>query len=324
MQPPPFDPELREAAAVLAEQMRSSLTLEEIVAARAASASAMPSNEDIGRRGTIHIEERTVPSGSGTPDVPLLLCRPAAAVGRLPVIYFMHGGGMVVGTNRFGIDYLLDWVQELNVALVSVEYRLAPENPYPAALDDCFAGMEWVAENAEQIGIDPEQIIVAGASAGGGLAAALCLLTRDRKGPQPFGQMLLSPMLDDRDATSSAHQMQGIGLWDRTTNQIAWGHFLGDKFGGDEVSAYAAPARAEDLSGLPPTFLDVGSAETFRDEVVGYASGIWRAGGAAELHVWPGGFHGFELFVPGATLSQDTLAARVRWLNRLRGAQAQS
>jgi acetyl esterase/lipase len=183
-------------------------------------------------------------------------------------------------------------------------------------LDDCLAGLEWLAEHAEEIGIDLAKIIVAGMSGGGGLAAALCLLTRDGQGPQPLGQILMEPMIDDRD-TFSSRQMEGIVEWDRVINQMVWGHVLGEKRGTDDVSSYAAPARAEDLSGLPPTYLDVGSAETFRDEVVSYASRIWQAGGAAELHVWPGGFHAFEVSVPGAALSQAARAARLTWLRRL-------
>ncbi|MER6925394.1 alpha/beta hydrolase fold domain-containing protein, partial [Streptomyces spiralis] len=133
----------------------------------------------------------------------------------------------------------------------------------------------------------------------------------------PLGQMLMSPMLDDRNDTPSARQMAGAGLWDRTANETAWTALLGDRRGGPDVSPYAAPARAQDLSGLPPAFLDVGSAETFRDEVVSYASRIWRAGGVAELHVWPGGFHGFDGIAPRAALSQTAQAARMDWLRRL-------
>src|SRR2546423_532655 len=175
------------------------------------------------------------------------------------------------------------------------------------------------AEHAAELGADPERIIIVGASAGGGLTASLALLLRDRKGPQPLGQVLMCPMLDDRNETPSSHQMAGLGVWDRTANETGWTALLGDSRGGPDVSPYAAPARAEDLSGLPPAFLDVGSAETFRDEVVAYASRIWQAGGVAELHVWPGGFHGFEGFAPQAALSRSARAAHVDWLRRLLG-----
>ncbi|MBT2452343.1 alpha/beta hydrolase fold domain-containing protein [Streptomyces sp. ISL-43] len=154
-------------------------------------------------------------------------------------------------------------------------------------------------------------------SAGGGLAAALALLTRDRGGPAPIGQLLLCPMLDDRDATFFSHQMAGIDTWDRTSNATAWQALLGDRYGASDLSPYAAPARATDLSGLPPAYIEVGSAETFRDEDVAYANAIWQAGGQAELHVWPGAFHGFDTLAPRAALSQDARNARSRWLRRV-------
>lgn len=317
LKPPPFDPELELVLAVVAGQESGALTLEKIVEQRAAYAAAMPSNEELGANGAFHIEEHTAPGTDGTPDVPLLVCRPADATGPSPAVYYMHPGGMVMGTNRFNVEYLLDWVAELGVTLVSVEYRLAPENPYPAALEDCYAGLRWTADHADDIGVDPERVIVAGTSGGGGLAAALTLFSRDRGGPRPLGQILMCPMIDDRGDTVSARQMSGLGLWNRATNETAWHHVLGEKRGGEDVSPYAAPARADDLSGLPPAFLDVGSAETFRDEVVDYASRIWQAGGAAELHVWPGGFHGFDLLAPQAALSRDARAARLRWLRRI-------
>ncbi|MGW7794313.1 alpha/beta hydrolase fold domain-containing protein, partial [Streptomyces tricolor] len=180
-----------------------------------------------------------------------------------------------------------------------------------------YAGLLWTAEHAREIGGDPDRIVVAGASAGGGLTAALTLLARDRRGPRPLGQLLMGPMLDDRNDTVSSRQMAGLGVWDRSANETAWTALLGDRRGGPGVSPYAAPARAADLCGLPPAFLDVGSAETFRDEVVGYASRIWQAGGVAELHVWPGGCHGFDALAPEAALSRTARAARVAWLRRL-------
>jgi acetyl esterase/lipase len=166
-------------------------------------------------------------------------------------------------------------------------------------------------------GFDPARIIVAGGSAGGGLAAALALMVRDQGGPALLGQMLIYPMLDDRNDTPSSLQMAGLGVWDHQANQTGWAALLGEAVGGPDVSPYAAPARAEDLSGLPPAYIDVGTAETFRDEDVAYASRMWQAGGVAELHVWPGGFHGFDMMVPTAAVSQDARAARLRWLHRI-------
>jgi acetyl esterase/lipase len=171
--------------------------------------------------------------------------------------------------------------------------------------------------HAAELGVDPARVIVGGASAGGGLAAAVALLARDRGAPALLGQLLLCPMLDDRNETPSSWQMAGQGIWDRAANEVGWTALLGDARGGPDVSPYAAPARATDLSGLPPAFIDVGSAETFRDEDVAYASRIWQAGGSAELHVWPGGFHGFAGAVPQAAVSRAAVAAQRDWLGRL-------
>lgn len=212
---------------------------------------------------------------------------------------------------------MLDWAEELGLAVISVEYRLAPETPHPGQIEDVYAGLVWTAAHASDLGVDPARIVVAGGSAGGGLTAALALLARDRGGPAILGQMPLYPMLDDRNDTVSARQLVGRGVWDRTANDTGWTALLGESRGGPEVSPYAAPARASDLSGLPPVFIDVGSAETFRDEAVAYATRIWAAGGVAELHVWPGAFHGFDLLAPWAQVSQEARAARVRWLRRL-------
>jgi acetyl esterase/lipase len=229
-------------------------------------------------------------------------------------VYYIHGGGLVAGSH-LGQDprNLLAWAGELSLTVVSPGYRLAPEHPYPAPLEDCHAGLLWTVENCEG------PVVLGGASAGGGLAAATALLVRDRGGPALAGQLLVCPMLDDRNDTASAIDLDGRGLWDRTANTVGWTAYLGDLHGTDDVPAYAAPARAEDLSGLPPTFLDVGAVETFRDEVITYASRIWQAGGDAELHVWPGGFHGFDSLAPEAKVSRAARAARLGWLRRLLG-----
>ncbi|MFF0794479.1 alpha/beta hydrolase [Streptomyces spiralis] len=317
--PPPFDPELAAALEETGGRMGPGLAPEDIAAARDGAAVELLDALDLTVGGAFEVTEPTVPGPEGAPGVPLLVCRPTApatGTGR-PLLYHVHGGGMVLGNRRLGVNTTLDWAKEFQAAVVSVEYRLAPEHPHPAPVDDVRAGLLWTAEHARELGCDPGRIVLVGGSAGGGLAAALALLLRDAGGPRPLGQMLMSPMLDDRNDTPSARQMAGTGLWDRTANETAWTALLGDRRGGPDVSPYAAPARAEDLSGLPPAFLDVGSAETFRDEVVSYASRIWRAGGVAELHVWPGAFHGFDGIAPRAALSRTAQAARADWLRRL-------
>ncbi|WP_107086956.1 alpha/beta hydrolase [Streptomyces viridochromogenes] len=317
--PPPFDTELDAVLQAMAAEGSTlpDLTAEGIAAARQMLDAAVSDDEQLSHQGFFEVEDRVVPGPEGAPDVSLLICRPVASGVLRPVIYHVHGGGMVIGNNRSGVDMIVGWARELDAVVVSVDYRLAPEHPHPAPIEDVYAGLSWAADHAQEIGGAPERIVVAGASAGGGLAAGLALLLRDRKGPQLLGQLLMGPMLDDRNDTPSARQMQGLGIWDRTANESGWTALLGGRRGGPDVSPYAAPARAEDLSGLPPTYLDVGSAETFRDEVVAYASRLWQAGEVAELHVWPGGFHGFEGFAPQAALARAALAARLNWLRRL-------
>lgn len=270
----------------------------------------------IGTRAITH-EDVQIPGLSGDPDLTLAIFRPAAKAATGPLIYFLHAGGLVMGNRFFSTESLLDWVETMGATLVSAEYRLAQHSPYPAAAHDAYAGLLWVAAHARDLGHDPAQLYVAGASAGGGLAAATVLRARDDGGPAIAGQILFYPMLDDRDDTVAHRQYEGFGRWDRETNNNAWGAYLGEARAGDAVAAYGAPARAADLGGLPPTYIDAGSAELFRDEIVTYASRIWADGGDCELHVWQGGFHAFETHVPQAQMSIDMLAARKRWLGRM-------
>lgn len=252
--------------------------------------------------------------------VPVLVLRPADASlppaphphgSPSPPVLHIHGGGMVAGSRRSDLHVLSEWVAELGVVLISPEYRLAPEHPHPAPVEDCYRTLSWMERNGFG---NP---IVAGTSAGGGLAAAVTLMARDLGGPAVRGQLLMCPMLDDRCETPSSHQFLDGTTWVRSSNLTGWTALLGEARGGPDVSPYAAPARATDLSGLPPTYVDVGSVDVLRDEAVGYASRIWQAGGDAELHVWPGGCHGFDQLVPEAALSRRARATRMAWLRRV-------
>jgi acetyl esterase/lipase len=314
--PVPYDPDVAAVLATLLEVIPR-LTAEGIPALRQRN-SLIPqvTLDELRCDGVFQVEERTVPGPAGAPEISLLICRPTAPSGPVPAIYHVHGGGMIAGDNRVGMARIQE-MAEGAVAIVSVEYRLAPEHPHPAPVEDCYAGLVWTAQHAAELGIDPEKIIVGGGSAGGGLTAATALLARDRGGPALAGQLLMSPMLDDRNDTVSSRQMAGLGVWDHHDNETGWTALLGDARGGPRVSPYAAPARATDLSGLPPAYIDVGSAETFRDEAVAYATAIWQAGGVAELHVWPGGCHGFEGFAPHAAVSIAAKQPRRNWLRRI-------
>lgn len=191
---------------------------------------------------------------------------------------------------------------ETGSTVVSVEYRLAPEHPFPAAIKDCYAAYRWLTESSADFDIDPDRVVLVGESAGGGLAAALALLVRDRGGRQPVGQLLATPMLDHRSATPSVAQMDGVGLWDRISNTTGWSACLGSHADTADAPAHASAARATDLAGLPPAFIDAADAEIFRDEVVEYTQRLWLAGVPAESHVWTGGCQPPDTSAPCAGL----------------------
>lgn len=265
---------------------------------------------------SIERRELAIAAADGT-DLPLSVFRPAglAADVAAPCVYWLHGGGMVMGDRFANLDIPLDWLDHFGAVVVTLDYRLAPEVSGTTLVEDCYAGLVWIAEHADELGIDPLRIVVAGASAGGGLAAGMTLLARDRDGPAIAAQVLICPMLDHRNESVSSRQYaEGPATWTRDANAFAWQSVLGS---GTEVPAYVSPALATDLSNLPPTFIDTGSAEVFRDEDAAYASRIWTAGGEAELHVWPGGFHGFDALFPHARLSIVARRTRSEWLGRI-------
>jgi len=312
---PPFDPELATFLTALQARGPFTLTTEMLPRMRALEVTEDELDQGLRDRG---LERRTwtVPGHQGDP-VALAVIQRTGRTGTAPCFYTMHGGGMMFGHHLGNLDSYDDWLLTHDVVLVSVDYRLAPEHPDPYPVEDCYAGLVWTAAHAEALGIDSDRIVLVGSSAGGGLAAGTALLARDRGGPGLLGQILLSPMLDDRDATVSTQQIDGVGVADRDMTRFGWTAYLGDRRAGEDVSVHAAPARATDLSGLPPTYLDCGSAEVFRDETVAYASGLWAAGVHTELHVWAGAFHGFTTMVPAATVSRAATAALASWTDRI-------
>lgn len=267
----------------------------------------------------VAIENRHVPGPEGAPDVRLRIYRPAGEEQARPGLYWIHGGGMILGVPEMDEPWMVAYAEQVGCVVVSVDYRLAPENPDPAPVEDCYAGLVWTAKNAAELGIDPDRLAVGGTSAGGGLAAGVALLARDRGGPAIAYQLLLCPMLDDRNTTPSSREFVDAIIWNRAANLFGWKCLLGERAGGDDVSAYAAPARAEDLSGLPPAFVDVSELEVFRDEDIEYAQRLARAGVSTEFHMYPGGFHAFDMLLPGTALGTRAFAARVAALRRAFG-----
>jgi len=312
---PPLDPGVARAFDEL-DDVVVSITVDDIPRLRESAEPASAS--ELTHHGAFVRTERTIVERDLS--VPVVIALPVDARRPVPVLMHLHGGGLVSGDADSEMPALTALAERVGCAVVSVAYRLAPEHPYPAALNDAVAALRWLGGPDAPAEIDRERIVLTGVSAGAGLAAALALYVRDHGGPRPAGMLLQAPMLDHRSTSRSALQMAGHGSWDRGANQVAWAAYLGGLAAGVDgrgIPAYASPARAEDLGGLPPAFIDVGSAETFRDECVEFADAIWNAGGDAELHVWPGGTHAFDLMAPWLALSRDAQHARRAWLRRV-------
>ena len=241
-------------------------------------------------------EQHAVPGPDNTSVILSVFAPKRPSSASLPALYHIHGGGMVSGDRFTAVTPLLDLLGDIECVVVSVEYRLAPEIQAPGPAEDCYAGLVWTSDNAASLGVNPAEIVVWGVSGGAPLAAATCLMARDRKSPAvPIkAQMLLSPMLDDRCDSVSDRQFEYGIPWCGVTNRMAWDCVLGNKRGTDEVTPYEAPSRARDLSNLPPTYIDTAECEVFRDSAVKYASTMWKCGSTCELHVWPGAFHLFD------------------------------
>ena len=250
----------------------------------------------------------TVPAAAGEPAVPLLVATPTRDFeSPRPALLVLHGGGFVMGAADMSAAQVADLCAQLAVTVVAVDYRLAPEHPYPAALDDCAAALRWLVNRAD---VDPDRIGVYGMSAGGGLAAALTLLMRDKGGPGLCFQLLDAPELDDRLDTTSMHAFVDTPLWSRPDAELSWQHYLS---GTDVTDAYAAPARAADLADLPPAYISLYENDPLRDEGLAYAEGLLRAGVSVELHLFPGTFHR-SVMLAGAGVSRRQAAETVQVL----------
>ena len=227
---------------------------------------------------------------------------PTASETNRGALYYMHGGGMVLFDLTTSDALCAIIARNLNVVVVSVDYRIAPEHPDPTPVEDAYAGLAWLFSVADTFGIDTTRIAVGGASAGAGIAAGLTLLARDRGEFAPCFQMLTYPMIDDRNTTHSSHYVTSGRVWNRDANLIGWHAYLDGKAGTDDVSIYAAPSRADDLSGLPPAIITVGDLDLFLDEDIAYANQLMSAGVPTELHVYPGAYHGCQRGSPNSAL----------------------
>ncbi|WP_298803737.1 alpha/beta hydrolase [uncultured Pseudokineococcus sp.] len=250
------------------------------------------------------VEDHAVPGPDGAPAVRVRTYRPRSAQGRVPALLWIHGGGMVSGTALIDERANMDLARTLGVVVASVEYRLAPGAQAPSQVEDCYAALRWLAAGAGDVGVDPERIAVGGASAGGGLAAGLVLLAHDRGGPAVAFQLLVYPMIDDRTVVRDGAPVPGVRVWTPASNRYGWTSYLGVPPGSPGVSAYAAPARRADLTGLPPAWVGVGTLDLFHDEDVRYAHRLREAGVACALDVVEGAFHGFDALFPRRQVSR--------------------
>jgi acetyl esterase/lipase len=259
-----------------------------------AIAAAQPEAAGIGGDNLVR-EELLISGAAPQPDVRAVIHWPAGA-GLKPAYLHVHGGGYVMGAPEFSDDRNRALARFHDCAVVSPAYRLAPETKFPGALDDCYLVLEWLFLNAGDLGVDPTRIIIGGESAGGGLAAALAILARDRGVIPIAGQLLTYPMLDNRTGSSvQPHELAGEFLWTAADNFFGWTSFLPCAPGSDDVPPYAAAARTENLTGLPPTFILTGALDLFFDENVAYMQRLVHAGVPTGFHVYPGACHGFDL-----------------------------
>lgn len=304
-----FDPELADMIPLLPEiddadpaTMRAFLS--EMIA-------ELPSPDITGLR----IEDRPVPGRDGDPAIPVRIYRPDERHAPAAV-YSVHGGGFIAGDLETEHALNVRLARELGVVVVSVDYRLAPEAPFPGPLEDIYAGLVWTVDHADELGFDPQRVAIQGVSAGGGLCAALALLARDRGGPHIAFQFLSVPELDDRLTTASMTEFTDTPLWNRPRAVVSWDCYLGPgRAGTDAVSIYAAPARATDLTGLPPAYVSVMHFDPLRDEGIAYALGLLAAGVSVELHLFPGTFHGSAL-IQHAAISQREQAETIAVLRQ--------
>ncbi|KAK0625532.1 Alpha/Beta hydrolase protein [Bombardia bombarda] len=241
---------------------------------------------------------------------------PSSAPG--PAALYIHGGGMVSGSVEVWKDDIMRYVAEAGIPFFGVGYRLAPEFPFPTPVDDSYAALEWLRDHAAEQRIDPKRIALFGESAGGGIAAGVALMARDKSFAPPIAkQLLIYPMVDDRTKVGLENPMSQFLVWTDKNNTIGWSAYLGPESERAQVSPYAAPARATDVAGLPRTYIDVGGLDMFRDEDIAYAGKLAAASVDVEFHLYPGAPHGWEYGSPSIPSARRAIENRIRALRDL-------
>lgn len=264
----------------------------------------------------VTVEDVDVPASGASPAVSLRLYRPKSLVAPAPALLWAHGGGFIISSPEQDETNNLAFVRELGLTVAAYRYRLAPEHPAPAAVEDAYAALRWLHQHAERLNVDPNRIAIGGASAGGGLTATLAQVAHDRKEVRPAFQLLVYPMLDDRTATRTDLDLRNVRVWSQGSNAYAWSVYLGHAPGAPSASEYAAAARRKDLTGLPPAWIGVGTLDLFHDEDLAYAKRLDDAGVRCELHVVTGAFHGFD-----AVFSKSNVA-KAFWQEQARALRA--
>lgn len=313
-----IDPESRAALEVFLGVLPGGFNgIADIVARREASAqlNAAAVAAAGGPDPSVAREDRTAPGLERDPEVPVRVYRPvgAASEEKLPGIFFIHGGGMIMGSIDGEDAMATSYAREVGAVVVSTGYRKAPEHPHPAQSRDCFAALQWMVEHADELGYDPDRLVIVGGSAGGNLALATMLHARDAGGPALRLVLAAYPMLDPSHTTRSAQTVTEVGVWDRDGNIQAWEWFLG----GQEPDRFASPLLHEtDWSNLPPVFVDVGTEDLFRDEDLNLVGTLAGSGNPVEFHLYPGAYHASEVLAPDAALSRRIMANRLDAVRR--------
>ncbi len=264
----------------------------------------------------ILVENIFIPGQDDRTKIRLRIYRPKSVAAPTPVLLWLHGGGYVMGKPEMDDLSCAQYVRELGIAVASVDYRYAPKHPFPAGLEDSYSALKWVESHSQQLGIDAKRIAIGGASAGGGLAAALVQLAHDRQEIKPVFQLLVYPMLDDRTAARVDIDDSHTVIWSQKSNRFGWESYLGKKFGAEDVPPYSVPARRANLSDLPPTWIGVGTVDLFHDEDVAYAQRLRACGIECEIHIVPGAFHGFDIFDPRVPPVQDFRKSQIAALKK--------
>jgi acetyl esterase/lipase len=269
----------------------------------------------------VRIEDVSVAGPAGAPALRVRLYRPQQAAVPVPALLWMHGGGFLFGTPEFDELNNIELARGLGILVAAVDYRLAPAHPFPAPLEDCYSVLRWLHAEAATLGLDPARIAIGGSSAGAGLAAGLALLAHDRAEVPVTFQLLLYPMLDDRTVLRGELKDTNLRLWDTASNRHGWSAYLGAPPGSEGVSPYAAPARREDLRGLPPAWMGVGTFDLFHDEDLAYARRLNAAGVDCEVQVVEAAYHGFDAVSRKAAVSQRFRASYTARLQHFLRAQ---